>query len=191
MENENKTSDHERVNAFATDKLKISEFRESIKGDYKGKICPTCNRIAREQKRKISPMNCLALLHILKYYRYTANIDTLDYFNSRELFADNKEIMIDFQKLTYWDLIEAKGKIVDGVFRKEINKYRISDNGIKFAQREIAIPIYAIVYDGIVEGHQLQPYATIDEILKINSEQYDKLMDSNYLITNKTFSDNE
>lgn len=189
MENkeQNQNGEPSRVQGFQTDKLKISEFRDSIKGDYKGKICPTCNRMAREQKRKISPIHCLALLHILKYYRYTENVDTLDYFNTRELFADNKELMIDFQKLTYWDLIEAKGKIVNGVFRREVNKYRISENGIKFAQREIAIPIYAIVYDGIVEGHQLQPYATIEQILKIDSEQYDKLMDANHLITNKSF----
>lgn len=179
---ENESANENRVKAFPTDKLKITEFRESIKGDYKGKLCPTCNRMAREQKRKISPTHCLALLHILKYYRFTENVDILDYFNVRELFAENRELLIDFQKLTYWDLIEAKGKIVNGVFRRETNKYRISENGIKFAQREVAIPIYAIVYDGVVEGHQLQPYATIEEILKIDSEQYENLMDANTLI---------
>ncbi|NDC95850.1 hypothetical protein EBZ38_14770, partial [bacterium] len=77
---------------------------------------------------------------------------------------------------------EAKGKIVNGVFRREINRYRISENGIKFAQKEIAIPIYAIVYDGVVEGHQLQPYSTIDQILDINIEQYEKLLSSDFLI---------
>ncbi|NDG32130.1 hypothetical protein EB118_18900 [bacterium] len=165
-----------------TDKLKITEFRESIKGDFKGKLCPTCNRIAREQKRKISKKNCLALLHILKYYRFTENVTTLDFFDSHEIFADNPQLLIDFQKLAYWDLIEAKGKIVNGVFRREINRYRISENGIKFAQKEIAIPIYAIVYDGVVEGHQLQPYSTIDQILDINIEQYEKLLSSDFLI---------
>jgi hypothetical protein len=60
--------------------------------------------------------------------------------------------------------------------------WRISENGIKYAQREIAVPVYAITYDGIVEGHQLQPYATIDEILEIDDNAYNELIDSNFLI---------
>ena len=179
---ENSETSNERVNAFASDKLKITEFRESIKGDYKGKICPTCYRIAKEKKVRLNQSLCLSLLHILKYYRYTENVTTLDYFNSKELFAENSQFLIDFAKLTYWDLIEAKGNLVDGVFRREKNMYRISENGIKYAQREIAVPIYAILYDGVVEGHQLTPYATINEILNVDAEQYNNLLDANYLI---------
>ena len=178
MENNNNS----RVNTFPTDKLKISEFRESIKGDFKGKICPTCNRLAKEKKVKLNKDLCLSLLHVLKYYRYTENVDTLDYFNSKELFAENNHFLIDFPKLAYWDLIEQKGQLIDGVFHKERNMYRISENGIKYAQREIAVPIYAILYDGIVEAHQLTPYATINEILDVDAEQYNNLLDANYLI---------
>lgn len=179
---ENNENQDQRVNSFPTDKLKISEFRESIKGDYKGKVCPTCNRLAKEKKVKLNKSLCLSLLHVLKYYRYTENIDTLDYFNVRELFAENKHFVIDFPKLQYWDLVEAKGHLVDGVFQRERNMYRISENGIKYAQREIAVPIYAVLYDGIVEGHQLTPYATIDEILDIDADEYNNLLDPNYLI---------
>ena len=176
------SNENSRVQAFPTDKLKISEFRESIKGDYKGKICPTCNRLAKEKKVKLNKSLCLSLLHALKHYRYTEGIDTLDYFNMRELFSDNKHFIADFPKLQYWDLIEAKGELVDGVFQKERNMFRISENGIKYAQREIAVPIYAILYDGAVEGHQLKPYATIEEILGVNSGEYENLLDPNYLI---------
>ena len=175
-------NENSRVQAFPSDKLKISEFRESIKGDYTGKICPTCNRLAKEKKVKLNKSLCLSLLHALKYYRYTENIDALDYFNVRELFSENKHFISDFAKLQFWDLIEAKGKLVDGVFQKERNMFRISENGIKYAQREIAVPIYAIIYDGAVEGHQLQPYATIEEILGVNSGEYENFLDPNYLI---------
>ena len=175
-------NENSRVQAFPTDKLKISEFRETVKGDYKGKICPTCNRLAKEKKVKLNKSLCLSLLHVLKHYRYTENMDTLDYFNAKELFAENNHFSIDFPKLTYWDLIESKGELIDGVFHKERNMYRISENGIKYAQREIAVPIYAILYDGIVEGHQLKPYATIDEILEIDSEEYNQLLSADYLI---------
>jgi len=178
MENENS-----RVNAFPTDKLKITEFRESIKGDFEGKICPTCNRLAREEKVELSKANCLALLHILKYYRYAENAHTiLDYFNEDEMFSENEKFLQDFAKLEFWDLIEAKGELVDGAFIKEPKMYRISENGIKFAQREIAVPLNAILYDGKVEGHQLQPYATINEILGVNTDEYESLLDPDYLI---------
>jgi hypothetical protein len=181
MENQEKAM--ERVNAFPTEKLKISEFRESVKGDYHGKICPTCNRLAKEKKVKLNKSLCLSLLHVLKYYRYCPDdISYLDYFNLQELFFDNNHLVKNFPKLEYWDLIEAKGELVDGVFIKEKNMWRISENGIKYAQREIAVPVYAITYDGIVEGHQLQPYATIDEILEIDDNAYNELIDSNFLI---------
>ena len=181
MENQEKAT--ERVNAFPTEKLKISEFRESVKGDYHGKICPTCNRLAKEKKVKLNKSLCLSLLHVLKYYRYCPDdISYLDYFNVQELFFENNHLVKNFPKLEYWDLIEAKGELVDGVFLKEKNMWRISENGIKYAQREIAVPVYAITYDGIVEGHQLQPYATIDEILEIDDNAYNELIDSNFLI---------
>jgi hypothetical protein len=181
MENQEKPM--ERVSAFATDKLKISEFRESIKGDYEGKICPTCNRWAKEEKVKLNEEHCLALLHIFKYYRYNdENKNHLDYFHSTEMFSKNDHFLDYFSDLEYWDLIEAKGELVNGEFVKENNFWRISENGIKFAQREIAVPIYAILYDGVVQGHQLQPYATIDEIIGINDYQYNKYLDPNTLI---------
>ena len=77
-------NENSRVQAFPTDKLKISEFRETVKGDYKGKICPTCNRLAKEKKVKLNKSLCLSLLHVLKHYRYTENMDTLDYFNAKQ-----------------------------------------------------------------------------------------------------------
>lgn len=181
---ENNEKPMERVNAFGTDKLKMSEFRESIKGDFHGKICPTCNRLAKEEKVHLHYALGLCLLHILKYYRYNDENKTyLDYFNSFDLFSNgNDHLWMYFEELEYWDLIEAKGQLVDGVFVKEEDMWRISENGIKFAQREVAVPIYAILYDGVVQGHQLEPYATIDQILEINDDEYNKLLDPNYLI---------
>lgn len=159
------------------DKLKITEFRESIKGDYTGKICPICNLLVKEKKIKLNKKLCLSLIHILKYYRHTENIEILDYFDANELFLwQNCTLKRDLHKLLYWDLVEAKGKMVDGVFEKEKDMYRISSNGIKFAQREVGIPIYAVVYGSKVRGHQLNPNKTIDEILNVNSQTYEQLL---------------
>jgi hypothetical protein len=164
------------------DKLVISEFRESIKENYTGIICPTCNRLAKEDKVKLNKKMCLALLHILKYYRYTENVSILDYFDVRNLFYDNPEFIFTVKKLEYWDLVEAKGEIVNGNFVKEKNMFRISENGIKFAQREVGIPIYAVLYDKKVRGHQLNPNKTIDEILKLSSDLYENVLSPDYLI---------
>jgi hypothetical protein len=98
------------------------------------------------------------------------------------MFSKNDHFLDYLSELEYWDLIEAKGELVNGEFIKENNYWRISENGIKFSQREIAVPIYAILYDGVVQGHQLQPYATIDQILEIDDNAYNELLDSNFLI---------
>ena len=90
-------------------------------------------------------------------------------------------------------MVEAKGKMKkrkgEPVFVKETRMYRISENGIKFAQREVAIPITAVVYNNVVKGHQLNPHFTIDKILSDAGIDYDAVIDpnnENYLLTNKT-----
>jgi hypothetical protein len=97
---ENSEKPMERVSAFPTEKLKMSDFRESIKGDYHGKICPTCNRLAKEKKVRLNKSLCLSLLHVLKYYRYCPeDISYLDYFNVQELFFENNHLVKNFPKL--------------------------------------------------------------------------------------------
>jgi hypothetical protein len=89
----------------------------------------------------------------------------------------------------YFDLIEHKGRMdVKGKRKpKEVvvvqkGFYRISVEGVKFAQRETAIPITAIVYNGKVEAHKLYPYKTIEEILSEAGYDYDTIIDPNYQI---------
>lgn len=170
-------------------------FRKSI-GTIKGKVCPCCGRLAKYYHRKLNAKQCLALLHILKWYRYSedsVNIvegnEVYEFFNIAEMFKDNPKLKVDFQKLLYWDLIETKGRMVK-IGKKNpkekiiVNKgyYRISLEGVKFAQRETAIPITAIVYNGQVEAHKLIPYKTIEEILSEAGYNYEDLMNENYLI---------
>jgi hypothetical protein len=47
-------------------------FRKSIT-TIKGKVCPCCGRLAKYYHRKLTATQCLALLHILKWYRYNEN----------------------------------------------------------------------------------------------------------------------
>jgi len=165
------------------------EFRKSIT-TLRGKKCPCCGKVARFYHRKLNINQCLALLHVLKWYRYSeTQPDELDFFNINEMFKDNPKLKTDFQKLLHWDLIEHKGRmqVVGKKNPKEVlivtkGMYRISENGIKFAQREIAIPITAVVYNGVVEAHKLFPYKTIEEMLQDHNLDYNTIVDPNYTI---------
>jgi len=164
-------------------------FRKSIKS-LRGKKCPCCGRVAKFYHRKLSAKLCLALIHVAKWYRYDeSQPDELTFFDYNDMFRDNPHFKIDFQKLLYWDLIEHKGRIETRgkknpkeVFIVTPKMYRISENGIKFVQREIGIPITAIVYNGVVESHILFPVKTIDEILTEAEISYDQVVDPDYFI---------
>ena len=170
-----------RENPFA-EKLDEAEltpqdlFKMKLKDNFKGCVCPTCGRKAKEYKRRLTSNLCIALIEILKYYRHTENVELLDYFHIDDIFKRNPRLKVDFPKLQYWDLIEAKGKMVGGKFVKNYGYYRISENGLKFAQREVAVPIFAIVYNNVVQGHQLNPYATIDQILSGDKIDYETIV---------------
>lgn len=157
-------------------------FREKLKDNHKGVICPTCGRKAKEYKRRLTSNLCIALIEVLKYYRHTDNVELLDYFHIDDIFKENPKLKVDFPKLQYWDLVEAKGKMVKGKFVKNYAYYRISDNGLKFAQREVAVPIIALVYNNVVQGHQLNPYGTIDQILAEDNIDYELIANPNNTI---------
>ena len=171
-------------------------FRKSIT-TIKGKVCPCCGRLAKYYHRKLSVNQCLALLHILKWYRYTENSvqiiegqEVFQFFQIDEMFKDNPKLKNDFHKLLYFDLIETKGRMETKGSKKNPKEvivvtkgyYRISLEGVKFAQRETAIPITAIVYNGKVEAHKLYPYRTIEEILTEAGYVYEDLLNEDYLI---------
>jgi len=172
----------ERVNTFENNENvqdEAYEFQKSLKDKTSGITCPTCGRKAREYKRKLTAHLCIALLEVLKYYRHNPeNVTTLDYFHINDVLGGSPLLKVDFQKLQYWDLIEAKAKMVRGRVVKTYGYYRISENGIKFAQREIAVPITAVVYNNVVKGHITQPYMTIDQILTEVGYDYDVIMQS-------------
>jgi len=173
----------ERVAAFGNNT--DSDFKSLVKKNGKA-ICPTCGRVAKEYKRKLTSRMCVALLEVLKWYRHNPdpNIITLDYFNVKELFKDKMFLTVDFSKLQYWDLVEAKGFMHKDKFIRNKGWYRISENGIKFAQREVAIPTIALVHDNVVHAHLLknESIKTIDKILSEDGLDYEKLIDPSTII---------
>ena len=151
-------------------------FKSKLKNNTKGVICHTCGRKAKEYRRRLNAQLCISLIEVLKYYRYSPDVETTDFFNVNELFKQNPILKVDFPKLQYWDLVEAQGVVKGQKFIKKSAMYRISENGIKFAQREVGVPLVAIVYNNIVQGHDLSESATIDKILLDAGYSYDEII---------------
>lgn len=190
MNKEEKENQPEVVNTFG-ERSADQEFIGKLRNSTKAIECPTCGRKAKFYNRKLNAKLCLALIHIIKYYRHhPSQPDQLDYFDYTELFKEHPKLKVDFPKLQYWDLVEAKGAMKkrkgQEVFVKETKMYRISENGIKFAQREVAVPLTAIVYNNVVKGHLINPHATIDQILLDAGYDYDQVIDPANLEYSKT-----
>jgi|688.fasta_scaffold286036_3 hypothetical protein len=181
MKSKKENNKTEVVNTFSQ-QTEQTEFIEKLRNSTKAIECPCCGRKAKFYNRKLNAKLCLALIHIVKHYRHhPSQPDQLDYFDYTELFKEHPSLKVDFPKLQYWDLVEAKGTMKkrkgESVFVKETRMYRISENGIKFAQREVAVPLTAVVYNNVVKGHLINPHATIDKILADAGYDYNQLID--------------
>lgn len=181
MKKKKEENQPEMVNAFGQQNNDL-EFINKLRNSTKAIECPTCGRKAKFYNRKLNAKLCLSLIHIIKYYRHhPSQPDQLDYFDYTELFKEHPQLKVDFPKLQYWDLVEAKGSMKkrkgQSILVKEARMYRISENGIKFAQREVAVPLTAIVYNNVVKGHLINPHATIDQILADAGYDYDQVID--------------
>lgn len=181
MKKEEEKKKTEIVNAFGQ-QIEEQEFIQKLRNSTKAIECPCCGRKAKFYNRKLNAKLCLALVHIAKYYRHhPSQPDQLDYFDYTKLLEAYPQLKVDFPKLQYWDLVEAKGVIKkrkgEPVFVKEARMYRISENGVKFFQREVAIPLTAVVYNNVVKGHLINPHATIDKILSDAGYDYDQVID--------------
>ena len=140
-----------------------------------GVMCPTCNRNIKAYKRTITPTMAVALIEIYKYYKYAENVTTDDYFKSKDVFFRlDPKMYADYTKLYYWDLIEPEGSHPTKFIKKR-GSWRITENGIKFAQLEIALPKFATIYNKEVSEHET-PAVMIDEILNNVGIDYKELI---------------
>ena len=165
-----------QLNSLEDKDMALGEARKYlIDNAKKGVDCPCCTQRVKLYKRKFSPIMCLALIEIYKYYKFHPEADLEEYYTKDDFFFNLEDWMCaDFQKLIYFDCIEPKF-----TSQKELKKkrgyFRITKHGIDFAQREIGLPIYCFVYNGEVEEHSTQ-FKTIDEILLERDMKYDDLI---------------
>lgn len=143
---------------------------------YNGVECPSCKRKIKAYKRTITPTMAIALIEMLKFYRYKEGVTLGEYYTKEEFFTYlEPEMYVDYTLLYNWDLIEPQGNH-PVKFIKKRGYWRITDNGIKFALMEVAVPKFAIIYNGEVSEHITTPPLMIDEVLKNAGLDYYELI---------------
>jgi hypothetical protein len=108
---------------------------------HEGVTCPTCGQYAKVYRRRLNGQMAKALIAI---YRAAAK----DWVHIRTIVGSARA---DEAKLRYWGLLE------EGNERREdggrAGYWRVTDDGEKFILLRLAVPTYALVYDGQCIDH--------------------------------------
>jgi hypothetical protein len=105
-------------------------------------------------KKELTQNMVISLIFAYKHYKYSV-CNMTDYFPKKTLLQYIKEfpnITRRFNQLKYWDLIHQMPISPDEVIYKK-GWYGITENGIAFIQKEIAMPKYALVHDDFAYEH--------------------------------------
>ena len=103
--------------------------------------CEACGQtIGIERKRKITAAMAAGLINLYRAAGYNTHVNVY----MPPLIVDHGG---DFAKLRHWTLVEPAAK---GPWsRKHIGHYRITDNGVLFAEEQAVVPKYIWFVDGI------------------------------------------
>ena len=148
----------------------------------KGTICACCGNKVKLYRRTITYDMAICILYMLKFYRYSEKAEDYQYYTKEDFFSElissgNEYVLGNFTKLKYWDIIAPMptGKKVNGKIVHKKGYFSLTENGVKFAQREIGLPKYAFVYNDQVNHHSTNDFIySIDDIL--TSEIYESIM---------------
>ena len=148
----------------------------------KGTICSCCGSKVKLYKRTITYEMAICILYMLKFYRHSEKAVDFQYYTKEDFFeeliySNNEYVLGNFTKLKYWDIIAPMpiGKKVNGKIVHKKGYFALTENGVKFAQREIGLPKYAYVYKDQVNNHSTNDFFySIDDIL--TSEIYESIM---------------
>lgn len=116
------------------------KFWDAVMGE-EAAICPCCERHAQLYHRKI---NKGMVAQLKKLYNYTRSGE---YVHASVLINKGVSGSCDLHKLAYWDMIEAKEKAPGGA---ATGYWRITKQGEKFLNGDIAVPREALVFNNTV-----------------------------------------
>ena len=141
---------------------------------------PTLPKGQKLKKLTLTANLCISLIWIYKYYRHNENAVEGQYYTRKDFFSElltNKEyknIIRNFRSLHYWDLITKMPTHPTKVIYKK-DYYGLTENGIAFVQKEIAMCKYALVYNDFAYEHETIP-VMIKDILEEEGYDYNELI---------------
>lgn len=120
----------------------LHEARETVKeGLEKGTICPTCDQLARQYKRKLNAGMARALVAL-----YRAGNGKAVWLHGETIIRAKKNISHDWVGLHYWDLIEARPN--HDTTKRHSGWWRLTNDGLRFARNETFLPSHVFIYNG-------------------------------------------
>lgn len=134
-----------------------------------GVICPGCLQRAQVYRRTINSQMAVALIYLFRSYGMDFGFwpDVLAYANINRA---------DEAKLAYWGLAEPKqGKREDGSNRT--GYWKVTERGRSWLLEQLAVPRYALVYNGECIGLDHTELWTVRQALGTRAN-YDALMAS-------------
>jgi hypothetical protein len=156
-------------------KNEANRIKETAK---KGTVCECCGSEAKLITHTLDFKKSIALLEIIKFYRHHEKAEQNNYYTKEDFFEgvlnEYEELFEDFETLHLWDLIARMPTHPTKVIYKE-GYYGITENGIKFAQREIGVPKTAYSYNGEIESYE-SDFITIEKIINDAGLDYDELI---------------
>lgn len=148
------------------------------KNAKKGTVCQCCGNPAKVLTHKLDFKKAIALLEIIKFYRHSEKAEQEKYYSKDEFFEgileEYGELFEGYEELHYWDLLSRMPTHPTKVIYKE-GYFGITENGIKFAQREVGVPQTAYSYNGEIEGYE-SDFITIEKIINDAGLDYEELI---------------
>ena len=140
----------------------LGTARDWLRANAKtGARCPCCRQYVKVYRRKLNGSMTRVLIAFYREWRSDGgryqNVfdilkrDGIDYHGA------------DYSKLAYWNLLEQNPE--------EVGRWRITEDGIRFAQNRYTVPSHAVIYDGRclrVDGYQVDVIACLGKKFNYN-----------------------
>lgn len=164
----------EDVNKWTTHK-EATRIKKEAKT---GTVCNCCGQEAKIVTHTLDWKKALSLIEIYKYFRHSPDAKESEYYSTEHYFGEDQgeyaEIFADYQSLHFWDLIARMPTRPDIVVYKD-GWNTITENGIKFVQREVGVPKTAYSYNGEIDGYE-SDFTTIEDLLKEVDLDYNEMI---------------
>jgi len=137
------------------------------------------SQVGIKKKIVLNSNLCISLLWVYKYYRHNEFANKTDYYTKQDFFFDligteNEYVIKNYTQLKHWDLLAPMPTHPTEIKHKK-GWWSITELAIKFCQREVAMPKYAIVQSGVAVEHITEP-VMIDDILDEAGLNYEDLI---------------